>query len=429
MSRQRDVRRADVAPGTAGADHLLDLLPAALAGDGPALAIAPAGDDPASVRAQRAVLPDASLLVDDDVAVVLATSGSTGGPRGVLLTAAALLASGEAALTALVGGAAAWSLCLPVTSAGGLAVLVRSLMSSTEPEVVPSIGGASRFTAAQFAEATWRLDPSLPACTSLVPTQAALLLDDEEGLAALRAYDAVLIGAARTPSALLERLRAAQVAAVPTYGMTETCGGLVYDGVPLPGAGVRIGETGRIELSGPMLARGYLGGGMDVADGWLRTQDAGRLVDGRLEVLGRLDDVVQVGGVNVAVGAVQDVLAAHCADAVVLADPDERWGARLTAYVVLAATSAGGADVVPDAVHAVDPVDAGADVVPDAVHAFDPVDAGADVVPDAVVETLSAAVTAQLGRAAVPRTWVRLAAVPLLPNGKPDRIALREIVR
>jgi O-succinylbenzoic acid--CoA ligase len=385
----------DVVPGPAGAEALLDLLPAALAGDGPALAIAPAGDDPASVRAQKAVLPDPSTAVDDDVAVVLATSGSTGAPRGVLLSASALLASGEAALTTLVGGAAAWSLALPVTSAGGLAVLVRSLMSSTEPEIVPSVGGASRFAAAEFAAATWRLDPSLPACASIVPTQAALLLDDAEGLAALRAYDAVLIGAARTPPALLARLRAAQVAAVPTYGMTETCGGLVYDGMPLPGAAVRVDDaTGRIELAGPMLARGYLDGGDLLVDGWLRTEDSGRLVDGRLEVLGRLDDVVQVGGVNVAVAAVQDVLVSHCADAVVLGEPDDTWGARLAAYVVLDG---------------------------------DPAADG--VVPAPVVEALSEAVAAQLGRAAVPRTWVRLAAVPLLANGKPDRASLREIVR
>lgn len=394
MSRQRDLRRVDVAPGPAGVEALLDLLPAALAGDGPALAVAPAGDDVAALRAQAAVLPDPSTTVEDDVAVVLATSGSTGTPRGVLLTASALLASGEAALTTLVGGAAAWSLALPVTSAGGLAVLVRSLMSSTEPEVVPSVGGASRFAAAEFAAATWRLDPSLPACASLVPTQAALLLDDAEGLAALRAYDAVLIGAARTPPALLARLRAAQVAAVPTYGMTETCGGLVYDGVPLPGAAVRVDDaTGRIDLSGPMLARGYLDGAELLVDGWLRTQDAGRLVDGRLEVLGRLDDVVQVGGVNVAVGAVEDVIAPHVDDVVVLAEPDDRWGARLAAYVVI------------------------------------PGDAASDDVPPETIDALSAAVAAELGRAAVPRTWVRLAVVPLLPNGKPDRAALREIVR
>lgn len=394
MSRQRDLRRVDVVPGAVGVEALLDLLPEALAGDGPALAVAPAGDEPAAARARAAVLPDPAATVDDDIAVVLATSGSTGAPRGVLLPASALLASAEAALVTLVGGAAAWSLALPVTSVGGLQVLMRSLMSSTEPEVLPSVGGASRFTVAEFAAATWRLDPSLPGCTSIVPTQAALLLDDPEGLAALQAYDAVLLGGARTPPELLARLRAAHVVAVPTYGMTETCGGIVYDGVPLPGASFRIDEaTGRIEVSGPMLARGYLGDDVATAeafvDGWHRTPDAGRIVDGRLEVLGRLDDVVQVGGVNVAVTAVEDVLGPLCGGAVVLAEPDDRWGARLTAYVVQPGP-------------------------------------GADV---SDTEALGAAVIARLGRAAVPRAWVRIDAVPLLPNGKPDRAALRSLPR
>ncbi len=154
----------------------------------------------------------------------------------------------------------------------------------------------------------------------------------------------------------------------------------------------RIDEaTGRIEVTGPMLARGYLGDDAATAeafvDGWHRTLDAGQIVDGRLEVLGRLDDVVQVGGVNVAVTAVEDVLAPLCDGAVVLADPDDRWGARLTAYVVQPGTGAAAADV----------------------------------------DVLGAAVAAQLGRAAVPRVWVRLDAVPLLPNGKPDRAALRSL--
>ena len=166
--------------------------------------------------------------------------------------------------------------------------------------------------------------------------------------------------------------------------MTETSGGLAYDGMPLPGAAFRIDEaTGRIEVTGPMLARGYLGDDAATAeafvDGWHRTLDAGRIVDGRLEVLGRLDDVVQVGGVNVAVAAVEDVLLDVCDDACVLVAADERWGARLTAYVV---------GTAPD-------------------------------------EALAALVADALGRPAVPRAWVRLPAIPHLPNGKPDRDTLR----
>jgi len=384
VSGQRGVRLVEVAPGPDGAAAVLDALPDALAGSGPALAIAPAGDDDASLRARAAVLPSPDVTVDDDVAVVVATSGSTGAPRGVLLPAAALLSGARATEEACVGPGA-WTLALPVTSVAGLMVLVRSLVASTEPEIVASVGGASPFSAAAFAEATWRLDPSVPACTSLVPAQAALLLDDPDGRAALLAHELVLVGAGRTPPELLDRLRSAGAAVVTTYGMTETCGGIVYDGVPLPGADVRLLDVdddgvGRIELGGPMIARGYLDGPSDAfVDGRHRTADLGRLVDGRLEVLGRVDDVVKIGGVSVAVAAVEDALRPLLDDVAVLVDDDAAWGARLTAYVVGAADE----------------------------------------------ESLAAAVAARLGRAAVPRTWVRLGELPQLPNGKPDREALR----
>jgi O-succinylbenzoic acid--CoA ligase len=181
------------------------------------------------------------------------------------------------------------------------------------------------------------------------------------------------------------------VAAITTYGMTETSGGMVYDGRPLDGVGVRVLDpgpdgSGRLVLSGPTLARGYLGDDRLTAatfvDGSLVTGDVGRVTDGVVEVLGRLDDVVQVGGVNVAVQAVEDLLASVSADACVLAAPDDAWGVRLTAYVVPSPAT-------PD--------------------------------DDALV----ALVTDLLGRAAVPRAWSRLDAIPHLPNGKPDREALR----
>jgi O-succinylbenzoic acid--CoA ligase len=330
--------------------------------------------------------------VDVDVAVVMATSGSTGRPRGVLLPGAALLASARAAYARL-GGPGAWLLALPVTGVGGLQVLVRSLVAQVEPLVLSSVGGAGSFDPQEFAELTWQLDPSLPAYTSIVPTQAARLLDDEAGLAALRAYEAVLLGGARTPPALLAQLREHQVAAITTYGMTETSGGMVYDGAPLDGVGVRVLDpgpdgVGRLALTGPTLARGYLGDDALTAstfvDGALLTGDAGRVTDGTVEVLGRLDDVVQVGGVNVAVQAVEDLLASVSADACVLAAPDETWGSRLTAYVV--------------------PRDA------------TPSD-----------DLLAALLSDALGNAAVPRGWVRLDALPHLPNGKPDREALRRL--
>jgi O-succinylbenzoic acid--CoA ligase len=389
---RRAVRLLEVAPGPTGVSAVWDALPDALAGLGPALGIAPAGDDAHAARARATVLGGAgagadgatgAVTVDDDVAVVLATSGSTGRPRGVMLPASALLASAHAAHVRL-SGPGAWLLALPVTSVGGLQVLVRSLASHVEPLVLSSVGGASSFDPGEFAAATWRLDPSLPAYTSIVPAQAVRLLEDADGLAALRAYEAVLLGGARTPAAVLERLREAHVAAVTTYGMTETSGGVFYDGVGLEGVGAAVLDpdgsgVGRLALSGPTLARGYLGDDELTralfVEGRHLTGDVGRLRDGRLEVLGRRDDVVQVGGVNVALQAVQDLLASVCVDACVLAAPDETWGRRLTAYVV------------------------------------DRSGAGDDA--------LSALVADRLGRAAVPRAWV--------PNGKHDREALRAL--
>ena len=380
--RRREVRLLEIAPGPRGVAAVLDALPEALAGDGPALAIAPAGLDDHAARARAAVTDDAGTGADPDVAVVLATSGSTGRPRGVLLPAAALLSSAHAALARL-GGPGAWTLALPVTGVGGLQVLLRSLVADVEPLVLTSVGGAGRFDVAEFARLT------LPAYTSIVPTQAAWLLDDPAGLAALRAYEGVLLGGARTPPALLARLRAEQVAAIPTYGMTETSGGMVYDGRPLDHVGVRLLDedaegVGRIVLTGATLARGYLGDPDATRerfpDGSHVTSDVGRLTGGVLEVLGRLDDVVQVGGNNVAIAAVEDVLLRHCADACVLVETDDTWGSRLTAYVV-------------------DPL-----------------------VGD---DDLAAAVTASLSRSAAPRRWVHVLAVPHLPNGKPDREALR----
>jgi len=371
-------------------------LPDALAGRGPALGIAPAGEEVHAVRARAAV---SGTLVDSEIAVVLGTSGSTGHPRGVMLDAAALIASARSTHDVL-GGPGAWLLALPVTGIAGLQVLVRSLLAQVEPEVLASVGGAATFDARTFADAAWRLDPSLPGYTALVPAQAALLLDDPDGLAALQGFDAVLLGGARTAPHLLERLQAAHVAVVTTYGMTETCGGAFYDGTPLDGVTASVLDPdptglGRIVITGPTLARGYLGddkasAAAFVAGGHI-TNDLGRWDGTRLSVVGRIDDIVQVGGTNVAVSAIEDVLSTVVREVCVLATPDDTWGQQLTAYVVFRS------DGDPE---------------------------GDEPQGD---EALAALVRRHLGGAAVPRTWVHLAAIPHLPSGKPDRAALRAL--
>jgi O-succinylbenzoic acid--CoA ligase len=220
----------------------------------------------------------------------------------------------------------------------------------------------------------------------MVPTQLRRYLDaDPDGL---RAFDAILVGGAATDAALLDRARAADVAVVTTYGMTETAGGCVYDGLPLSGVTVRVDDDG-VELAGPVLALGYRLDPQATAaaftGGWFRTRDAGTLgPDGRLTVHGRLDDVVISGGVNVAPPAVEAVLREHpdVADAVVFGVPDDEWGQRVVAAVVPAAGA----------------------------------------VPDLAV--LRGWVAGRLPAAAAPRELHLVEAVPALHTGKPDRRAV-----
>lgn len=265
---------------------------------------------------------------EPDGPVVVRTSGSTGAPRDVLLSATALRASARAGLARL-GGPGRWVLALPVTSVAGLQVLVRSLVGGTEPVLADG----------DLATAARRAGPT-GAYTALVPTQLHRL-DRTGDLPLLARFDAVLLGGAPSDPALLQRARAAGVRVVRTYGMTETCGGCVYDGWALDGVRVRVAEDGRVHLAGPMLFDGY---GDDpeataavLRGGWFRTGDLGRVdADGRLEVLGRADDVVLTGGVSVHLGAVERAVRSHpaVAEAAVTATADEEWGSRVVVVLV-----------------------------------------------------------------------------------------------
>jgi O-succinylbenzoic acid--CoA ligase len=357
-----------------------DSVHAALDGTVP-LAVLPDGP-PAVVDAARAVLrPDEPLEPGADLVVV--TSGSTGGGRAVLLSAAALRAS-AAATHARLGGPGSWLLALPVSAIAGLQVLCRSALAGTRPE---------RLAADELLATAVRRMPEGRRYTSLVPTQLRRYLDAEPD--ALRAFDAVLVGGAATDPGLLTRARQEGVPVVTTYGMTETAGGCVYDGQPLEGVGVRIADGpagpggGGVELAGPTLALGYR---LDPAaseaafvDGWFRTRDAGAIdAAGRLTVSGRLDDVVISGGVNVAPAAVEAALREHpdVADAVVFGRPDAKWGQRVVAAVVPTPGKA----------------------------------------PS--LATLRPWVADRLGAPAAPRSLHLIAAVPLLHTGKPDRRAV-----
>ena len=199
------------------------------------------------------VRPAENEGVAEGTAVVVGTSGSTGTPKGVELSAAALRYSARASLDRLgARPGERWLCCLPATHVAGLAVLVRSLVSGTEPVL------AERADAATVAG-------SGCAHVSLVPTQLQRLLQEVPGSgppAPLAGFSSVLLGGAAAPAGLLAAARDAGVPVTTTYGMTETCGGCVYDGIALDGVRVAVrGESGRIWIGGPVLFSGYRPGG------------------------------------------------------------------------------------------------------------------------------------------------------------------------
>jgi O-succinylbenzoic acid--CoA ligase len=369
--------------------RLVELLAAALDGTGPAIAPLDAGLPAARLAELIDVLGPGSVEDADGVssarsgsnegvaegtAVVIGTSGSTGAPKGVELSAAALRHSARASLER-VGARPGdrWLCCLPVTHVAGLAVLVRSLVSGTEP-VLAERADAETVAASGCAH------------VSLVPTQLQRLL--QEAGAPLAGFSSVLLGGAAAPAGLLDAARDAEVPVVTTYGMTETCGGCVYDGVPLDGVRAEVRDEGRIWISGPVLFSGYLRGPRAPADGWFRTGDLGALdAGGRLRVRGRADDVINTGGHKVVPGEVAAALQAcpGVRDAAVVGQPDPEWGERVVAAVVPA-----------------DPDD-----------------------PPAL-EMLRSHVRERLPRYAIPSRVVMVDAVPMLPSGKHDIVRLRQ---
>lgn len=256
-------------------------------------------------------------------ALVVATSGTTGEPKGVVLTHHAVDASAAATNTRLGIDPAIdrWLATLPVAHIGGLSVVTRAIASGTPLTVVdrfdPAIVNAARFTGHTR--------------TSLVVT--ALQRVETEG------WRTILVGGSAMPETLPDNC-------VRTYGMTETGSGVVYDGFALEGVGITLGDDGEILIDGPMLFRAYRAGAGDVVtpEGFdpkdeaarFATNDAGRFrSDGRLEVLGRRGDVIVTGGEKVWPDAVERVLrsAFPNIDAAVAGQPDPEWGQRVTLFI------------------------------------------------------------------------------------------------
>ena len=291
----------------------------------------PAADARESARLSGALHPDQPI--DDGVSLLVATSGTTGTPKGAMLTASALRASGDATHERL-GGPGSWLLVLPPHHIAGMQVLLRSVLAGTQPVIVDVSAG---FDPAALPGAVAAMSGPRR-YTSLVPTQLVKALGDRGAVEALASLDAVLLGGAATPAPVLAQATEAGITVVRTYGMSETSGGCVYDGIPLSGAKIRI-DDGRVLLGGPMLASGYRGLPDHPAfaePGWFRTDDAGSVVDGVLRISGRLDEAISTGGLTVVPQVVEAALADHPAvrECAVIGIEDQRLGQRVVAVVV-----------------------------------------------------------------------------------------------
>lgn len=332
--------------------------------------------------------------------LVIATSGSTGAPKRVVLSRDAVLASVRASADRL-GATGRWALALPPTYVAGLQVIVRSLVAGHDPAVLTPREDPDGYDG-------WPDDEGW--FTSLVPTQLVRLLRSPTDTDALRRAHTVLLGGGPIDPALRTAAQEAGVRVVATYGAAETAGGCVYDGLPLDGVEVDLAADGRIRIGGPTLFSGYLDDPEQTAtalvDGRYLTSDAGRIgADGRLQVLGRLDDVALSGGVNVPTPAVARRLREHpglgldIASVEVLGVDDPEWGQRVVAFLA--------------------PVDPRGARSPDG--------AGGEGWP-------SLGELRDFGAQQHPRSWavrqvVVLDRMPLTANGKPDRMTLRRIAR
>jgi o-succinylbenzoate---CoA ligase len=321
-----------VAEGSS-ARPLLAALEQVLDGRASALLPVPAGADRGSTLSALRV----GEAIDDDIALVVTTSGTTGAPKGALLTAAALTAS-AASTHHRLGGPGRWLLALPPYHIAGVQVLVRSLLAGTVPVELDVSAG---FDISGLPSALDELG-SGRRYTALVAAQLAKALTDPAAAAALAEFDAVLVGGGPAPRPILDTAAAADIRVVRTYGMSETAGGCVYDGVPLDGVKVRVDAHGRIVIGGPTLANGYRNPPDPdpfAEPGWFRTDDIGAVDNsGVLTVLGRADEAISTGGLTVLPQPVEAALRTHPAvsDCAVFGLADERLGQRVVAAVVLA---------------------------------------------------------------------------------------------
>jgi o-succinylbenzoate---CoA ligase len=352
-------------------------LAASLSGGPP---IGPLPADPIEQARAITMFQPGQPVTEADAAVVVATSGSTGAPKGVVLSRAAIRASVDA-MRIRLGAAGDWALALPTHYIAGLMVLARACLDGTRAAPVQSDLSNLQQAAETLSQRRY---------ISLVPAQLDKGLRRDDVTEALAGFSAVLVGGAPAGLGLVQRARDAGIRVVVTYGMSETCGGCVTDGEPLPGVAVELADDGRILIRTSALFTGYRLRpdltAVTIPDGRLRTQDRGSWEAGKLVVLGRMDDVVITGGHKVDLSdveqSVQRWAGAGGADAAVLGVPDPVWGTT-----VIAVSDSPGS-----------------------------------------LEDLQAVVREWLPAYAVPRELIYLEQLPRLISGKPDRTAMRSLI-
>jgi O-succinylbenzoic acid--CoA ligase len=287
---------------------------------------------PAAAKREVCLAVRVGDAVEPGDALVVATSGSTGVPKGVVLTHDAVAAS-AAATSARIGVTPDdhWLACLPLSHVGGLSVVTRALHCDTGLTVIPAFDAAA-------------VDASPATLVSLVGTALARI--DPSG------FRAIVLGGSRPPADRPPNT-------ITTYGLTETGSGVVYDGVPLDGVDVDIAGDGEIRLRGPMLLRAYRDGAIPLdPSGWLATGDLGEWDErGRLQIAGRRSDLIITGGENVWPEAVESVLSTHpeVADVLVEGRNDDEWGQIVVAVVVATAGTRPTLEALRDHVKATQP--------------------------------------------------------------------------
>ena len=340
----------------------------------------------ATSSAQLTEAPDATALI-------IHTSGTTGSPKSVALSAAALRASAEATAKRL-GGHGQWVLALPLSFIAGAQVLVRSVLAGTQPVVAPE----GPFDAESFARAVDQLTHDSK-YSALVPVQLARVVDacekNPDIARSIQQLDAILIGGQALDSQLRQRAQQCGLNIVHTYGSSETAGGCVYDGVPLDGVEVEVDpEDNTIAISGAVLAEGYLGDDKRTADvfqirngqKWYISEDTGVIDNGILTVGGRRDRAIISGGIKIDLDALESLIHSKYSDveAHAVYIPDLEWGSRPAVIV---------SGVDPESHES----------MTDAIHDL---------------------IRSELGRAADPAVVRFIETTPLLPSGKIDRQAL-----